>query len=606
MSAPARSSDERRAAPPPGAQRGRIVRRLPIARRALPRRPLDNLPPAWTLTAALGAVYVAFAPVSTDLAAAGYRSELFSRAGFTLWDTGWYAGHHLLAYSVLAPGLGALIGTQLLAAVSMTLAAALFGVLVDGRYAPRASRAATIAKWWFAFGAAAILLANRIAFDLGVCVGLATLAAAQAAAREEVRRRRSLVALALVLAVLCGLASPVAAAFLALAAAAWAIANGSPQSQGTFGSHSLDQRAAPRGMARALPPALVVAAIAPVLALELAFPEGGTQPFEASAFYPTLAAVVALAVILPPREHVMRTGAVLYSLTLIAAYAIPTAVGGNADRLGSLFAGPLLACALVGRHPATRPSRAGSRRTLALLLLAPALLYWQLKAPVGDFFSALGDPASQRSYFTPLLAELERLEVGYGERPERIEVVPSRDHAEARWVAPQVSLVRGWERQLDTLRNRLFYAGSEEPSATRYERWLHANAVSYVALPDAPLDYSAEVEGRLVRAGQPYLREVWRSRHWRLFAVASPSPLAQPPSVLTRLDDDSFTLSAPRAGSYVVRVHFTSYWALASGHGCVHRAPGEWTTVQTREPGSVRVVIDFSLSRVFADGPRCR
>ena len=50
------------------------------------------------------------APLSADLAAAGYRSDLFARAGFTLWDNGWYGGHHLLAYSLLAPALGALLG----------------------------------------------------------------------------------------------------------------------------------------------------------------------------------------------------------------------------------------------------------------------------------------------------------------------------------------------------------------------------------------------------------------------------------------------------------------------------------------------------------------
>ena len=55
-----------------------------------------------------------------DLAAAGYRSDLFARVGFTLWDNGWYGGHHLLAYSLLAPALGALIGPQPLAALSMT------------------------------------------------------------------------------------------------------------------------------------------------------------------------------------------------------------------------------------------------------------------------------------------------------------------------------------------------------------------------------------------------------------------------------------------------------------------------------------------------------
>ena len=54
---------------------------------------------------ALAAVYLIVAPASADLAAAGYRGELFSSAGFTLWDNAWYGGHDLLAYSVLAPAL---------------------------------------------------------------------------------------------------------------------------------------------------------------------------------------------------------------------------------------------------------------------------------------------------------------------------------------------------------------------------------------------------------------------------------------------------------------------------------------------------------------------
>ena len=62
------------------------------------------------------------APPSPDLAAASYRSDLFARVGFTLWDNGWYGGHHLLGYSLLAPALGALLGPRLLAALSMTVA----------------------------------------------------------------------------------------------------------------------------------------------------------------------------------------------------------------------------------------------------------------------------------------------------------------------------------------------------------------------------------------------------------------------------------------------------------------------------------------------------
>ncbi len=83
--------------------------------------PVSTLP-AWTLTATLSLLYLLAAPPSSDLAAAGYRSDLFSRVGFTLWDNGWYGGHHLPAYSLLAPALGALLGPALLAALAMTVA----------------------------------------------------------------------------------------------------------------------------------------------------------------------------------------------------------------------------------------------------------------------------------------------------------------------------------------------------------------------------------------------------------------------------------------------------------------------------------------------------
>jgi hypothetical protein len=379
-----------------------------------------------------------------------------------------------------------------------------------------------------------------------------------------------------------------------------------------------------------LPSALTLAALAPVVLLAIAFPEGGAQPFVPSAFWPALAAVLALALVLPSRERLLRVGTALYALALVAAYAIPTAVGGNADRLGALFAGPLLACALIDRRepvgeprapedgagalvavahasPADTGARARDWRGWALLVLALPLLYWQVKAPIADTISAAGDPAAKRSYYAPLLAELRQLDVGYGAHAARVEVVPTREHAEARWVAGEVMIARGWERQLDTKLNALFYAAAGPLTAARYRAWLDEDAVAYVALADAPLDYAGRAEARLLRAGQRYLREVWRSSHWRLFAVRAPTALAQPPSALSSLDSDSFTLRAPRAGTYEVRVRFTPYWSLSSGRGCVSRAPGagEWTDVRTDAAGEVRVAIEFSLARVFEHGARC-
>jgi hypothetical protein len=571
--------------------------------------------PAWTITAACGLAYAILAPPSSDLAAASYRSYLLSHAGFTLWDNSWYGGHHLLAYSVLAPALGALLGPPLLAALSATIAAALFALLIEGRFPIRATRVAAV---WFALGAGIELLSGRVPFDLGMALGLGALLTAQTASE-----RRSRWALALALAVLASLASPVAGAFLGLAALAWTLAV----------------------KPRAWPIALTICALAPIALLAGAFPEGGAQPFVASSFYPALAGSLLLAALFSsarPRaqvEHaenalrVLSVGAALYAIALLGAFVIPTAVGGNATRLGALVAGPLAACVFIGRSPGGWRARGVGgwhsqwRLRVLVVLATPLLCYWQVAAPLSNFASAASDPAVHASYYAPLLGELRTLGVGYGSpptRPARIEVVPTRNHWEARWVAPHVMLARGWERQLDINRDAFFYDEAKTPlTAARYRRWLSNEAVSYVALPDAPLDYSAKGEARLLRDGgrgaggrgeppgggggvaPPYLREIWRSAHWRLFAVLNPQPLVGAPASMTALSTDSFTLSAPRAGAYVARVRFTPYWALAEGRGCVRRTPGGWTEVQAHSAGSLHVAIDFSLQRMFNHGSRC-
>ena len=150
---------------------------------------------------------------------------------------------------------------------------------------------------------------------------------------------------------------------------------------------------------------------------------------------------------------------------------------------------------------------------------------------------------------------------------------------------PLIMLARGWERQLDTRYDALFYRPKLTPAA--YRSWLSQNAVSYVALPDVRLDSAGEQEGQLVSRGLSYLVEVWRSAHWRLFAVRDATPLAQPPAVLSGVGPDSFTLLAPRPGAFTVRVHFTPYWTIERGPASVHRAPGGWTQIETRlEPAS--------------------
>ncbi len=446
----------------------------------------------------------------------------------------------------------------------MVAATALFDATLAVRVGERARRWATV---WFAVGGSVALLSSRVPFDLGLAVGLAAVLAAQ--------RRRT--ALAVALAVLTSLASPVAGAFLGMAMLAWALATPAPRT-------------------RLFALALCALALAPIVLLAVAFPEGGSQPFVGSAFWPALVGVVVVGAAIPPQRRELRIGALLYGAVLIGSFVVPSAVGGNADRLGALATGPVAAAALAG-------SMTRWRRRLLVALVAP-LTYWQVNAPVTDYVSTLSNPATEAAYYRPLLGELARLGVGYGHRPSRIEVVPTVDHWEARYVATSVMIARGWERQLDRLRNGLFY-GSSPPAAAAYERWLQAQAISYVALPDASLDYSGKGEARLLESGSlaGTLAEVWSSAHWRLFAVLDPAPLVSGAARLLQAGRQSFTVRAPAAGAYTVRLRWTQYWLPSSG--CVERAPEGWTTLRTSRAGTVHVVIGFSLGRVLSRGERC-
>ena len=67
---------------------------------------------------------------------------------------------------------------------------------------------------------------------------------------------------------------------------------------------------------------------------------------------------------------------------LVGAYVVPSAVGGNAARLGALLGGPVAALILLRRETgAGRP--AGGYGCWSAL--APLMLYWQVNAPLADF-----------------------------------------------------------------------------------------------------------------------------------------------------------------------------------------------------------------------------
>ncbi len=501
------------------------------------------------IVAALGAaVYLVVAPPSADLAAQEYRADL----GLTLWNNGWFAGHHTPGYSVLFPPLGGMIGVRLTGALAAVVAAGLFTALARRHWDERGEAAA----WWFAAGTVAVLLNGRMTFLLGVAIGLGALLAL---AHGRLR-------LAIALAAATTLASPVAGLFVALCAVAWALT--APRERGLTGA------------------GIAAAALAPVAIMLLGFPQGGSEPFVPSAFWPALAASLLLAALLPAGERALRNGALLYAVALVAAFALSTPLGGNATRLGALVAGPVVLGALLGR------------RSPALVVgLAIAFAYWPLYPAVRDVVRASGDPSLQESYHAPLI-EFLRTQGAPGSF--RVEIPFTENHWEARHVAPTIPLARGWERQLDRRFGALFYDGSLD--ATRYRRWLDERAVAFVALPDVPLDAAGRDEQRLIEAGLPFLRPVWRDAHWRVFAVTRAAPLAEGRAgarVTATLSPTGVTVRAARAGSVLVRVRFTRWWRVTGGRGCVSEAPGGMTRVQLPAAGAVTL-------RARLTGTSCR
>jgi hypothetical protein len=363
---------------------------------------------------------------------------------------------------------------------------------------------------------------------------------------------------------------------------------------------------------------VAICALAPVGALAIVFPEGGTEPFVFNAFLPIPLIGVAALLAIGRGRPVLAAGVALYTLATIASYLVPSAVGSNAGRLGVWVAAPL--AALLWWHPTHRrepqwwgPSRHREpgwqhpthrreplwRRHMALLaLVAAPLLYLQWHDPIRDLTTASSDPSDSVGYYRPLLNFLNR----QGGPSFRVEIPFTSFHWEAYAVASHFPIARGWERQLDIKDNSLFYSGQLTPA--RYRRWLHANSVRFVAMAKAPLDYAGRAEARLVAKGLPYLKPVMQDAHWRVYAVKDPTPIAQGAGVLTALGPDWVKLDFKRPGEVMLRVHFTPYWAITRGSGCVE-PDGPFTRLLVRRPGPATLGIDFSLGRIHATSPRC-
>jgi hypothetical protein len=417
------------------------------------------------------------------------------------------------------------------------------------------------------------LVSGRVTYGLGVALALGALLA--------VLPPRRLWPVVILLALLASATSPVAGLFLGLAGAALLLS-------GRIGA----------GLLIAVPAAL------PLGLNALLFGDGGWMNISRTDTVRAVVASLVVAALVPLRP--VRIGALLSAAGVLTAALIHTPVGLNATRLAVMFTLPALAAyatvpsslmrmlpargrVLLARLPIPfvhRDAGAVPRSSMpvwAVVLLVAAAAWWQPPVVIGDVRD-IGNPTTDRAYFAPLLDRL-RQETLTG----RVEIPSTRDYWEAAHL-DDVPLARGWLRQADIARNPLFFTDLPGARGTgvaltaqSYRTWLTDRAVQFVAVPDAAVTWSGRPEAALVTAGLPYLRPIWSSEHWRLYAVADPQPIVAPPATLIATTAAAVTFEVPAAGEIAVRVHYYR-WLHASGGARVKRN-GDWTVVHTPTAG---------------------
>jgi hypothetical protein len=508
----------------------------------LRRQVVSLAPAALALVLASAALLLGWRGV--DQAAQTYRTVQFQLHGLMLWDSGWYSGNFPLGYSVLFPAVAATFGLKVVAVASAVIATWSFDRVIRSYFGSR-----PLGTWYFAISTLLPVTIGQWPFLAGEAAGLLALVCLQRGRRPP----------AVALGILASLFSPLAAAFLAMGCLAWA-------------AYSTRRR-------WIIATAAVCMVV--VLALGAAFPGTGPFPFPWTGLVPTeLLCLTALSPLVQTTPAV-RLGALLYAVASLFSFVVPNPLGGNAPRLAASVGIPLLACFLTAPGPAlSRLSHSAVVRSLvgrgrnvllpgrwryAAVVLVVPFAAWQWAPWDGIVTSPGAAPYTQAQFYQPLLTELSVV----APDPVRVEIPPTIDHWESAFVAPYVSLARGWERQLDIVDNPLFYnPGALTPAS--YEAWLDTEGVTYVALPAAPLDYAARQEGALLASGRVAgLDPVWSDADWKLWRVNASPGLVSGAAVLTSLEPDHLILDATLPGPITVRVRYTKYWSVTTGSACV-------------------------------------
>ncbi|MFY9487646.1 MAG: hypothetical protein WAP35_02975 [Solirubrobacterales bacterium] len=559
------------------------------------------------LAFAISALYFLLDLRGGDLAAHLYRAELFKDDGFFVWNYNWYGGHYLVSYGVMFPTLAATIGVRLAGALAYILGVLLFSVLARQVF-PR--RGAVAATYVFALVFSATLVIGQLPYALSVAIGLAALLAA-AHDRPWV---------AAFLAVNCALTSPLAALFISfIAFTVW------------LGGHPLEtlrrvrdgrRRGQARGVRETVRQTInavwatpqhaymvvAVTTLLPAIVASALFPEGGSQPFHPASYLGSLAFTAFFWYFIrddlaPEPRRLVATGVVLYAIFLTGNELIASPIGGNAIRLGMIVFPTIAAAALWPRS---------GRYALAVVI---PLLAWQ--GATAAWAVVTRDDTADPQYFAPVNQFLDRQDPS---RREVVEIVFTRNHFEAAYVANRRPIARGWERQLDTKYNAIFY--EDDLTHNSYAQWLIENNVRWVALSRATPDYSARLEAELIRKGLPYLDLSATLRDWRIYRVTLPRGGGIEPQFGSD-PQQGFQIQPERYGASVTRVRWQRF--LRPSVGCIRAtdegyleillpdkppvgsaAPtGPSGDAVSSRPPVVTISSDFSIGRLVGGAPSC-
>ena len=498
------------------------------------------------------------------------RAELWGEAGFTVWNNYWYAGHPIINYSLITPALMGVFGPLVVGIVASIIATAL---------------RALSTRWggvMFALATVVNIVVGRVAFAAGLACALVAVWAWQ----------RGRLVTGVVAAFITPLASPVAASFLAIGAAAVYLHDVWPRHETTTATDPtfwVRVRHARPSMA------IGGAAIGPLLLMMLIVgPDGGTFPFRGGHFLMSLMMLVVAWFVV--RHRVVRIGLAITAVVSVVLFVVPTPLGGNFVRLAQFIAIPL-AVAGAARLGVTAPVVV--RSVLATGAIAGAV--WTVQPAVVAATVWAGDASTDRSFHEPLIEEV-RSRNADGLPLGRLEIPFTTNHWESYFVADQVPYTRGWERQIDLSRNAVLY----DPSLTseQLREWALLNGVRWIAVPDAPLDRGGQPEADLIngagdRTGPlDWLEQVWQNEQWSLYEVLDYRPIVDESARLVSQSPDEIVVSTPEPTTVIVRYRYQPGTTISSytpresdvssdnGDACLSETPEGWISAKLPAGGT--------------------